>query len=60
MATAGHDGALTPTVGPLTLAQRQRLESVTFARKLLMPRTHSEMPAFHELLRLAEYINSGA
>lgn len=31
----GYDSATTPSVAPFTKEQRQRLEAVTFARKLI-------------------------
>jgi hypothetical protein len=61
MASGGaYDGALTPVVTPLTKEQRQRLESLTFARKLVeASRPHSSSPDINDWLKLARYIDKG-
>lgn len=60
MASRGYDGAVTPVVEPFTKEQRQRLEALTFARKLVGVK-HSpvdEQP-INDWLKLADYIYKG-
>lgn len=51
----GYDGPVTPVVEPFTKEQRQRLEGVTFARKL-----RGQGAPLNEWLSLADYIVTGA
>lgn len=59
MASRGYDGATTPVVEPLTTAQRQRLEAVTFARKLVGQTHNVERQHVNLWLDIAEYIITG-
>lgn len=55
----GYDGAITPVTGPLTIRQRQRLEALTFARKLCeASRTRIETTV-PDWVYLAKYIDQG-
>jgi hypothetical protein len=61
MATrGGYDGQTTGAVEPFTKEQRQRLEALTFARKLT---NHKELegrePMLREWLQVADYIVRG-
>lgn len=58
MATRGYDGATTPVVERFTKEQRQRLEALTFGRKLLEYRAGKD--DIEQWLTLADYIVKGA
>jgi len=55
----GYDGAVTPVVEPFTKEQRQRLEAVTFARKLVGATHDPNTQPVGAWLRIAEYIVVG-
>lgn len=55
----GYDGAITPVVEPFTKEQRQRLEAITFARKLVGANHNPNDQPVGSWLRVAEYIVSG-
>lgn len=58
MATRGYNGATEPVVEPLTKEQRQRLEALTFARKLVGTNNALNQPV-RDWLRIARYIVEG-
>lgn len=55
----GYDGAVTPVIAPFTTEQRQRLEAVTFARKLTQNNQLGHHPTVEIWLKLADYIVTG-
>lgn len=61
MASRGYDGSTTPVVEPFTREQRQRLEALTFARKLVgVVHNDAASQPIHLWLRLAEFIIDGS
>lgn len=56
----GYDGAVTPVVEPFTKEQRQRLEALTFARKLVGATHDPNNQPVEDWMRIAEYIVSGS
>lgn len=60
MAVQGYDGNVTGAVSHFTNDQRQRLEAVTFARKLTKGKElEGREPTLAEWLRIADYIVRG-
>lgn len=55
----GYDGAVTPVVEPFTKEQRQRLEALTFARKLVGSNHDPLRQPVGDWVYLAKYIEKG-
>lgn len=56
----GYDKAVTPSVQAFTKEQRQRLEALTFARKLVGHTHDPKTQPVNDWVYLARYIEKGA
>lgn len=56
---SGYDGQTTGVTEPFTKEQRQRLEALTFARRLVGYMNDARTQPVDDWMRLAQYIETG-